>query len=1655
MARFHLILAFLESTALGFAATGPNILFIAIDDLRPELGCYGATHIISPNIDKLAASGVRFDRAYCQQAICGASRASLMLGMRPDSTQIHGNHKHFRDHYPDLATLPQHFKNHGYHAQSMGKIYHGVFPKGASRTEPDTFGDAPSWSVPTYRPGPRYYYTEEGVAAAKQTYQQIYKPKNPAPDDWTNKLVFGPMTEAPDVADDMLYDGKVARRAVETLGELAKEPDRPWFLAVGFIKPHTPFIAPKTYWDLYDPDKIRLADFKRLPDGAPAVAGHGSHEIRRYTDQPKKGAFTEANQRRLKRAYYACVSYIDAQIGRVLDELERQGLDDNTIVVLWSDHGFHLGEHGLWGKTTNYELDTRVALIIRAPGAKANGKSSRALVELVDLYPTLADFAGLPLPDHLEGISLLPLLDQPDLPWKRAAFSQYSKGKLRGYAMRTAQHRFVEWLNPATGDVAHTELYDYTSDPLEKRNLARDQSNLAAQLSAQLKRGQGWRAATPQPRQLTLGVPFTDHMVLQRNKPIRIWGAAAPSSPVSVNLSTDTRKTQSGADGKWTITFEARAANSTPQSIEIQSGAESIQLKDILIGDVWLCAGQSNMRWMVKQSDKAKEEIAQANHPNLRLIHFQDRLYPTGKKYSLAHLRGTTEETYYRTEGWQRCSPGTVAEFSAVAYCFGETLHRESGVPIGLVHNAVGGVPIETYLPPFVFEMDPQLAPLAKDYLNNPLYPEWCRGRAALNLTAWRDAGSVPPTPGHPFAPSFLWNAGMQYWTDFPLKGFVWYQGESNATIDPAHRLAVDPATNERKFTDLIHSWRMAWNDDNLPFLYVQLPGLNRDWELFREMQARVEQDMAGVAMAVTLDAGHPTNVHPTNKRVVGERLAALAAHGDAARPPTPRLFSPSSTRITIGFDKPLATSDGGETVRGFTAAFKPNGAFTEIGARVKGSVVTLKAARKILECRYAWSDDPRDANLVGLNGHPVAPFRTDQRKIASTKPGETGAPPKTPARPASPVAALVAGPANTSFEDIPSGAFTNLKIDGLTLRAAKGHAEINSHFAHTGKQCLRLFGGTNASIEIDLPPLEKPGEIRFQAERWTKRAPFKFRVEAAFGGRGDWKEIYNGDRQLKVGARFLSDVRIPLHGDIPTKLRFICSAPKNSGCLIDSFRVTSRKKMELVSISSSSPRHPVLIGKESNALLKIKIVTSGSTEPLKLTQVGLNPTGLPTFPFTKVSCWIGGAAPGESKAAFSEGRSTDESTILTGSVDLSPGENTVWVSGTPPKDVPLDASISPLHVYVQIDGKTRRAARDGSPERQRIGVALRQAGQDGVHTYRIPGLATTTKGAVTAVYDNRYKGRGDLPGDIDVGMSRSTDGGQSWEPMRVIMDMGDDPKWHHDGIGDPAILVDDQRGTIWVAATWSHGNRSWNGSGPGLTPEETGQLMLARSDDDGLTWSNPINITRQVKDPKWRFVLQGPGAGITLKDGTLVFPAQFRSAPDGPHEGKPFSTLIYSPDGGATWKIGTGVAVDTNEAQLVQLGDESIMINCRDLRGGSRRVAVTRDLGQTWTEHPTSRKALPEPVCQASLLRIEHKKHGPLLFFANPPQARGRSNMTIKVSADEGMTWPEKWHTLVDERSTAYSCLTRVGEDHIGLLYEGPRELYFVRYSIEELMRN
>lgn len=410
-----------------------------------------------------------------------------MTGLRPDTIRIWDLATHFRDNVPDVVTLSQHFKNHGYHTERLGKIYH---------TGHGNHDDEYSWSR-TARYPRASRYGPEGNAHLKRL---LAKAKDEGIDLRDNRLrPRGLPWEAPDVADNELADGMIAENAVKLMGELK---DQPFFLAVGFVNPHLPFVAPKKYWDLYDPGAIELANNPYAPKGSPDFAMTSWGELRKYYGIPARGPLTDDQARSMIHGYYAAISYVDAQVGRLLDELERLGLAEKTIVVFWGDHGWKLGEHGGWCKHTNFELDARVPLIFHAPKQKAAGQTSNALVEFVDIYPTLCDLAGLPVPEVLEGLSAAPLLDQPEQPWKLAAFSQYPRSasgkKLMGYSMRTDRYRFTRWENRKDPkEVVAIELYDHVKDPAENVNIANDSANeeLVKRLTRQYLKG--WRGALP------------------------------------------------------------------------------------------------------------------------------------------------------------------------------------------------------------------------------------------------------------------------------------------------------------------------------------------------------------------------------------------------------------------------------------------------------------------------------------------------------------------------------------------------------------------------------------------------------------------------------------------------------------------------------------------------------------------------------------------------------------------------------------------------------------------------------------------------------------------------------------------------------------------------------------------------------------------------------------------------------------------------------------------------------------------------------------------------------------------------------------------------------------------------------------------------------
>lgn len=451
-------------------ASRPNVLFIAVDDLRSNDGNFAA---ITPNIDRLAKKGVVFNRAYCQQAVCGPSRASVLTGRRPDVTKVWDLKTHFRQALPDAVTLPQYFKQHGYAARNVGKIYH----------DSKEAQDPVSWSAPeikaiTDAAGPKYVLPEN----------------QPTNGSW--KKASWECLEVPDTA---YVDGQVARAAVNVIRELK---DSSFFLAVGFRRPHLPFSAPKRYWDLYNPREIPLPSPDSAPEAAPKIALHDGVELRGYNDIPDSGAIPVTKIQQLRHGYYASISYIDAQIGRLIDELEQQGLMENTVIVLWSDHGFHLGELGLWAKTTNFEMDTRVPLIICSPQVGVKESNTEALVELIDIYPTLAELAGLAIPDELEGKSMVPLLKDPTRPWKKAAFSQFprpwmykNEPKYMGYSVRTKEYRYTEWVNMGDGAVESKELYHYSPSTLEKRNLAgsKEHSRIEKSMMKLLKQGRKLR----------------------------------------------------------------------------------------------------------------------------------------------------------------------------------------------------------------------------------------------------------------------------------------------------------------------------------------------------------------------------------------------------------------------------------------------------------------------------------------------------------------------------------------------------------------------------------------------------------------------------------------------------------------------------------------------------------------------------------------------------------------------------------------------------------------------------------------------------------------------------------------------------------------------------------------------------------------------------------------------------------------------------------------------------------------------------------------------------------------------------------------------------------------------------------------------------------
>ena len=457
----------------GYAmAERPNVLFIAVDDLKPLLGCYGDRQAKSPAIDELASRGTLFLNAHCQQAVCGPSRASLLTGLGPDTTKVWDLKTQIRKALPDVVMLPQYFKQNGYTVIGMGKIFD---PRSVDKSV-----DKKSWTKFLHPKAPAdktYGYRDPEFVKYIEAKQAELKGKG-----WVAALkeVGKRPTDMADVPDNAYGDGEVCDAAVRQLKKLAKS-DKPFFLAVGFKKPHLPFNAPKKYWDMYDPQKLKLAEFRDMPSGAPGFAFQPGWELRNYAGIPAEGRLPEDLQRKLIHGYYACVSYTDAQVGKLLKGLAASGVADNTIIVLWGDHGWHLGDHSIWCKHSNYEQATHAPLMIVAPKIANKGNCNDSPVNFIDIYPTLCELSGLPVDPKLDGKSLVPILKDGKARVNEAAFSQYPrvigrKKSVMGYTLRNRRYRYTEWQRcgevrgPGNGEVVAREFYDYDKDPLERVN---------------------------------------------------------------------------------------------------------------------------------------------------------------------------------------------------------------------------------------------------------------------------------------------------------------------------------------------------------------------------------------------------------------------------------------------------------------------------------------------------------------------------------------------------------------------------------------------------------------------------------------------------------------------------------------------------------------------------------------------------------------------------------------------------------------------------------------------------------------------------------------------------------------------------------------------------------------------------------------------------------------------------------------------------------------------------------------------------------------------------------------------------------------------------------------------------------------------------------
>lgn len=497
--------------------------------------------------------------------------------------------------------------------------------------------------------------------------------------------------------------------------------------------------------------------------------------------------------------------------------------------------------------------------------------------------------------------------------------------------------------------------------------------------------------------------------------------------------------------------------------------------------------------------------------------------------------------------------------------------------------------------------------------------------------------------------------------------------------------------------------------------------------------------------------------------------------------------------------------------------------------------------------------------------------------------------------------------------------------------------------------------------------------------------------------------------------------------------------------------------------VTCVSPVHPILIRNEHGPIVKV-VVDVPNEMDIQVSSLEFSLKG--TDAFTDIESlslfWTGAEESFSSEHQFGESQAPMTKIIFRGNKTLTSGRNTFWLDCKLTEMADLSHRISAVCTQLNTEATEIQVLNEAPAVRHRIGVALRRHQDDGVHTYRIPALGTSAKGTLLCVYDMRRRMGRDLQEDIDIGLSRSTDGGQSWEPVKVIMDMGEYGGLPQElnGCSDPGLIIDRETGEIFCFALWMNGKpgkHQWvdDGSEPGFEIGKTAQFMMVSSRDDGLTWSKPVNMTRKLKQESWWLFAPAPQQGIQLSDGTLVMPVQGRT---GQERLETFATIMVSRDHGATWTVGNPGYTGGNECQAAILGDQSIMLNVRNDRERYRAVVISKDLGQTWEAHATSRNTLIEPNCNGSLLRVNYRESGQekhALLFANPHTQKGRTHHTIQVSFDDGQTWPRSHHLLMDEgRGAGYPSLTQIDDEHVGIVYEGSQShLVFERFTLKELL--